>query len=86
MYGTQSGMDLSFRNGREVIRLAIGVYQVQFGFDEDVRIAVGAGFRHFDGKDELVWKTESGSPHIAACTVALLDATIERFEGQQDGT
>jgi len=37
MYGLKKDIDLSFLTGRELIQLAIGVYQVQFGFDEDVR-------------------------------------------------
>jgi hypothetical protein len=40
MYGLEKEFDLSFLNGREVEQVAIGVYQIQFGFDEDVRVSV----------------------------------------------
>jgi hypothetical protein len=38
MYGLRKDIDLKFLNGRECVQIAIGVYQIQFGFDEDVRI------------------------------------------------
>ena len=86
MYGLREGLDLSFLNGRELIQVAIGVYQIQFGFDEDVRISVESQFSYFNGKDELIWKPEPGAAQIACRTVALLGATIESFEGQENGT
>jgi hypothetical protein len=86
MYGLRKDIDLKFLNGRESIQIAIGVYQIQFGFDEDVRISVEGEFRYFDGGTEVVWRPEPGSPQIAARTVALLGATIETFEGRENGT
>lgn len=50
MYGLKSDIDLSFLNGRELIQVAIGLYQIQFGFDGDVRISVEGEFSYFDGK------------------------------------
>jgi hypothetical protein len=55
MHGLSKDIDLKFLNGRESIQIAIGIYQVQFGFDEDVRISVEGGFRYFDGETEVVW-------------------------------
>lgn len=86
MYGLSKNIDLRFLNGRECVQIAIGVYQIQFGFDEDVRISVEGEFRYFDGGTEVVWKAEPGSPEIAARMVALLGATIDSFEGREDGT
>ncbi len=86
MYGLKKEIDLSFLTGREVIQLAIGVYQVQFGFDEDVRISVESEFRYFDGKAEWIWRPEPGSSSIAAHAVALLGATIESVGSNIDGT
>jgi Family of unknown function (DUF6188) len=86
VYGLRSDIDLSFLNGREVDQIAIGVYQIQFGFDEDVRISVEGGFSYFDGESDSVWKPEPGFAQIAARTVALLGATIQTFEAQKDGT
>jgi hypothetical protein len=39
MYGLSKDLDLNFLNGREVVQVAIGIYQIIFGFDEDVRIS-----------------------------------------------
>ena len=86
MYGLKKEIDLSFLTGRELIQLAIGVYQVQFGFDEDVRISVESEFRHFDGQAEWIWRPEPGSSSIAARAVALLGAAIESFGSNIDGT
>jgi hypothetical protein len=86
MYGLKKQIDLSFLTGRELIQLAIGVYQVQFGFDEDVRISVESEFRYFDGQAEWIWRPEPGSSSIAARAVALLGATIESFGTNIDGT
>jgi hypothetical protein len=79
-------IDLRFLNGRECIQIAIGVYQIQFGFDEDVRISVEGQFRYFDGGTEVVWRPEPGFALIAARTVALLGGTIDSFEGRGNGT
>ncbi len=78
MYGLKKEIDLSFLTGRELIQLAIGVYQVQFGFDEDVRISVESEFRYFDGQAEWIWRLEPGSSSIGA--------TIESFGSNIDGT
>lgn len=86
MYGLKKEIDLSFLTGRELIQLAIGVYQVQFGFDEDVRISVESEFRYFDGQIESIWRPEPGSSSIAARGVALLGATIESVGSNIDGT
>jgi hypothetical protein len=86
MYGLSKDIDLKFLNGRECIQIAIGVYQIQFGFDEDVRISVEGQFRYFDGGTEVVWRPEPGFAQIAARTVALLGATIDSFESRENGT
>jgi hypothetical protein len=86
MYGLKKEIDLSFLTGRELIQLAIGVYQIQFGFDEEVRISVEGEFRYFDGQAEWTWRPERDSSSIAARAVALLGATIESFGSNVDGT
>ena len=86
MYGLNKNIDLNFLNGRELIQVAIGVYQVQFAFDEDVTIYVEGGFSYFDGKDEVVWKPEPAAADIASRTVMLLGAIIANFEGHENGT
>jgi uncharacterized protein DUF6188 len=85
-YGLKKELDLSFLTGRDLIQLAIVVYQVQFGFDEDVRISVESEFRCFDGQAEWNWRPEPGASSNAARTVALLGAKIESFGSNIDGT
>lgn len=86
MYGLNTDIDLSFLNGREVVQVAIGIYQIIYGLDEDVKISVQSQFAYFDGKSESVWKPEPGSAQIAARTVALLATTIQTFESHENGT
>ena len=86
MYGLKKETDLNFLIGRELIQLAIGLYDTTFKFDEDVAISVEGEFRYFDGQAERTWRPEPGSSLTAARTVALLGATIEGFESSGDGT
>jgi len=86
MYGLKKGIDLSFLKDREVTQVAIGNFDAQFGFDEDVRISVWDTFDYFDGTTELSWKAEPTYAQVAARTVALLGATISSFEAHEDGT
>jgi len=86
MYGLKKQIDLTFLNGRELIQLAVGLYQVIFRFDEDVAVSVEGEFRYFDGQAEWIWRPEPGSSLIAARTVALLGATIESLESNANGT
>jgi hypothetical protein len=79
-------MDLSFLAGRQVVQVTIGVYQVQFSFDEDVIISVQSQFVYFDGQQEWIWKPEPGAAHAAARTVSLLAATVQSVEGQEKGS
>ena len=60
--GIEKEIDLSFLTGRELIQVAIGSFQVQFHFDEDVAVSVEAEFRYFDGQQEWTW------PHVLKWT------------------
>ena len=42
MYGLRKEIDLSFLTERELIQVAIGSFQVQFHFDEDVAVVRGS--------------------------------------------
>ena len=86
MYGLKKEIDLSFLHGREVIQIAIGVYQAQFGFDEEVTICVDGEFTYFGGQGDSIWKPEPGFSPVAARTVALLGASIQFFESNENGT
>jgi hypothetical protein len=86
MYGLDHSIDLSFLKSREVDQVAVGLYQVVFGFDEDVRISVQSEFIYFDGQREWLWKPERGALQTASQALSLLGATIEGFKGDRDGT
>jgi hypothetical protein len=86
MYGLNKGIDLGFLAGRQVEQVAIGTYQIIFGFDDDVRISTYSQFNYFDRQEEWIWKPEPGAEQIAARTLSLLGATIQNFEGHEDGT
>ena len=86
MYGLKKEINLSFLNGRELIQVAVGLYQTIFRFDEDLVISVEGEFRYFDGQAEWTWRPEPGSSLIAARTVALLGTTIESLESNANGT
>ena len=62
MYGLDRDIDLSFLKGREVEQIAIGVYQITFAFDEDVRISVEVRFSYFDGQLSDYFSSQKGSP------------------------
>jgi len=86
MYGLKKEIDLSFLTGRELVQVAIGSFQVQFHFDEDVTVSVEAEFRYFDGQDEWIWRQEPSSPQVAARTVAVLGASITTLKSDENGT
>jgi hypothetical protein len=52
MYGLSKDLPLSFLIRRELLQVAIGVYQIIFSFDEDVKLSVQAQFNYFDGESD----------------------------------
>jgi|ERR1035441_1639115 hypothetical protein len=85
MYGLRNDIDLNFLIGRIVEQVAIGVYEVIFAFDEDVRITVYQEFHYFDGQAEWIWRPEAGSSLLAARTLALLGYSVEDIERDANG-
>src|ERR1700744_6267920 len=75
-----SDLDLDFLIDRCVQQVAIGLYEVVFVFDKDVRVTVYQEFRYFDGQAEWIWRPEIGSSLMAAPTLALLGYSIEGIE------
>ena len=84
MYGLPDSIDFSFMIGRELIQIAIGVYQVIFGFNEGVRISVEAQFEYTTKETWVEWRP--GASHVAASTVGLLGARVESVKSFRDGT
>ena len=86
MYGLKKEINLSFFVGCELSQIAIGLFQVQFHFDDSVSLSVEAEFRYFDGQQEWNWIQEPSSPDVAARTVALLGARVTHFHSELNGT
>jgi hypothetical protein len=86
MYGLKKEIDLSFLIGPEVIQVAIGSFQVQFHFLENISIYVEGEFRYFDGIEEWTWRQDPALASIASRTVGLLGASIEAFNANENGT
>lgn len=84
MHGLDTKIDLSFLKGREVIQVAIGIHDVQFVFDKDVRISITGSFRYVSREGSSEW--QPGAPEAAAPAIRLLGATVERVYGRKDGT
>ena len=71
MCGLSKDLDLNFLNGREVVQVAIGIYQIIFGFAEDVRISAYSQFSYFDGQQEWIWKPEPGAVTRPGSTIVV---------------
>lgn len=84
MHGLDTTIDLSFLKGREILQIAIGIHDVQFAFDKDVRISITSSFRYVSREGSFEW--QPGAPEAAAPAVRLLGATVEQVFGQKDGT
>jgi hypothetical protein len=86
MYGLPNDVDLDFLIGRTVDQVAIGIHEVIFGFDEDIRITVYQEFRYFDGQTESIWRPEEvGSSLMAGRTAALLGYPVENIDRHANG-
>lgn len=84
MYGLKKDIDLTFLIRREIIQVAIGMYQVLFNFDEDTSIAVEGRFEYTTNASTVEWRP--GNPLAACSAVKLLSARIEAVEPLQNGT
>jgi Family of unknown function (DUF6188) len=77
--------DLAFLNGREMVQVAIGVYQVIFAFDEEVTISVEYHFRYVPSSGSYSdWKP--GAKDAGAPALELLGSKVEQAQVGEDGT
>jgi hypothetical protein len=84
MYGLNKNIDLTFLKGRELIQIVIGIYQIIFHFDEEVKISAEAKFEHVSKEESCVWRPEA--PALATSAVKLLGSTVQSVDWQEDGT
>jgi len=76
MYGFKEDLDVSFLVGLELGQVAIGEYQVQFGFDQDTPISVELFFRYTSAEGSVEWTQQPQSSKAAAATLNLLGASV----------
>lgn len=84
MYGLKKNIDLSFLIGREVIQVAIGMFQVQFHFDKEATISVESEFEYVSNGNPSRWSP--GAPAAAAPALRLMGSAIQDVKGAEDGT
>ena len=56
VHGLPKDVDLSFFEGKRLIQVCIGEYQVIFHFDDDVSLAVEVSIRHSSQDSEYVFR------------------------------
>jgi hypothetical protein len=85
MHGLSRDCDLSFLIGKEICQVAIGSYDVQFGWGNG-RISVWCRFHYKPAqtREEIVWAGEN--PETATPTVRLLKASITDVRCSAEGT
>jgi hypothetical protein len=76
LYSLSEDADLSFLGERELIQVAIGLYQVIFCFDQEVSISVEDRFE-ITSKSET-WTWTPGAKNVAESLVALLGRVVEK--------
>lgn len=84
MYGLEEATDMSFLRGRELIQIAVGLYQVIFAFDEQVTISVEGSYELHNEASISIWTP--GATQAAAAALSLLGATIANVRGEANGT
>jgi hypothetical protein len=75
LWPLKQDVDLSFIMGRELNQVAIGLYQVQFHFDDTVTVSVEDSFTYerLDRKDS--WK--AGQLNVAGLTAELVGSVVK---------
>ena len=84
MYGLDPAIGISFIQGRELIQVAVGRYQVQFNFDQNVRISAERKYEYQSKGEIAEW--EPAGTNGAAPVLRLLGAKVTRARGTKEGT
>ena len=84
MHGLPACTDLSFLDGRTLLQVCVGLYQVILKFDEDVSISIEGKFKVVQaGKTQ---RKNKALPLSASVLLRLVGQTIKRVEGEPSGT
>lgn len=84
MYGLPKNIDLSFLKGRRLDQICIGEHQVQFNFDERIRIYVHNSFDYTDA-DGIATSVQR-APAAAVIVNKLLGKQTSQINSHEDGT
>jgi hypothetical protein len=76
MYGLDPAIGVSFVEGRELIRIAVGRHQVRFAFDKNVTISVEQKYEYRFKGELATWEPERMD--AAAAVLKLVGATVTR--------
>ncbi len=83
MNGLPEQIDLSFLEGRELIQVCVGMFQVIFGFDDQVSISVEGCYSVHSEAGESTWKS---GEKPRSDVLNLLGANVAHVRGEADGT
>jgi hypothetical protein len=83
MYGLSKKTDLSFLIERQLEQVAIGLYQVQLNFDQDVSISLECKFDHTSNGKSLI--TSENLPSSASSLLQLIGSKLIRVENHGNG-
>jgi len=67
-------------NGRAVIQVAVGSYDVIFDFSLDVWISVTGQLKYFEGEREHSWKPTPQALRPGGAALRLLAAFVQKFK------
>ena len=85
MYGILPDADLVFLRGKTISQIAIGQYDVQFGYG-DGAISVWSRFAYYDSRTRIETVWSEGNPEAASPALRLVTATINGVKWSTNGT
>ena len=86
MYGLPKEVDLSFFTDKELMQVAVGLYDVQLHFDESVSLSVQHRIEHSSKEGSVIWEQEETPPTSASSLLALIGLRVTSARGDTDGT
>jgi hypothetical protein len=84
VYGLPKDVNLRFLVGKELIQVAVGLYDIILNFDGQLSISVQTTLYH--GKEGEPLVAYEVGPSSAGILMPLLGNSIKRFIANQDGT
>jgi hypothetical protein len=86
MYGLPQDIDLSFFSGKELIQVAIGLFNVQLHFEGSVSVSVEHRIEHTSEESTLFWEQEVTPPVSTSSLLNLIGSNVTLASAVPDGT